>query len=135
MGKISDGYGRKPVIAAGMVMCAVSFACVPMLDAFHLLLITSALFGLGEALVTSSSAALVADLCKDRHFGTAMGTFGTIFDIGHASGPILAGLLIARWDYLHAFWAMSAILLIGVPVFLLSVDVGGPGKIARQESV
>ena len=118
-----------------MVLCAVSFACVPMLDAFHLLLITSALFGLGEALVTSSSAALVADLCKERHFGTAMGTFGTIFDIGHASGPILAGLLIARWGYLHAFWAMGAILLIGVPVFLLSVDVGRSGKIARQESV
>ena len=47
MGKVSDGYGRKPVIVVGMVLCAVSFACVPLLDAFHLLLITSALFGLG----------------------------------------------------------------------------------------
>ncbi len=32
----------------------------------------------GEALVTSSTAALVADICQERHFGTAMGTFGTI---------------------------------------------------------
>jgi DHA1 family multidrug resistance protein-like MFS transporter len=97
-----------------MVLCAVSFGCVPLLKAFPLLLISAAWFGLGEAFVTSSSAALVVDICKQRHFGTAMGTFGTIFDIGHASGPIVAGILIARWGYLQAFWLMSAILLIAV---------------------
>lgn len=123
MGKFSDGSGRKAVIATGMVLCAVSFACVPLLKTFYLLMIAAAFFGFGEAFVTSSSAALIADICKKRHFGTAMGTFGTIFDIGHASGPILAGVLIAKWDYLHAFWLMAAILLIFVPVFMLNVDV------------
>jgi len=129
MGKMSDGYGRKPVIVAGMVLCAFSFACVPLLQAFYLLLMAAAFFGLGEAFVTSSSAALVVDICKERHFGTAMGTFGTIFDIGHAAGPIVAGILIARWGYLHAFWLMGAILLIAVPVFVLSVTVEKPHKI------
>ncbi len=78
-------------------------------------------FGFGEAFVTSSSAALVADMCKEKHFGTAMGTFGTIYDIGHASGPILAGILIAQFDYLYAFWIISAILISSVPVFILGV--------------
>jgi len=73
--------------------------------------------------VTSSSAALVADLCREKHFGTAMGTFGTIFDIGHASGPILAGLLIAYLDYLYSFWILSAILIFSVPVFAINVKV------------
>jgi len=50
-----------------------------------------------------------------------MGTFGTIFDIGHASGPILAGFLIARFDYLHAFWAMAGILFFSIPVFIAKV--------------
>jgi MFS family permease len=86
-------------------------------------MIAAMLFGLGEAFVTSSSAALVADVCKEKHFGTAMGTFGTIFDIGHASGPILAGMLIARYDYLYAFWLMAAILIIAVPVFIMQVKV------------
>lgn len=26
-----------------------------------------------------------------------MGAFGTLFDVGHAAGPILAGLLIGLW--------------------------------------
>jgi DHA1 family multidrug resistance protein-like MFS transporter len=134
MGKLSDGYGRKPVIVAGMVLCALSFASFPLFKAFYLLMMAAAFFGLGEAFVTSSSAALVADICKERHFGTAMGTFGTIFDIGHASGPIVAGILIARWGYLHAFWSMAALLLLAVPVFVLSVDLTKPQKIAYENT-
>ncbi len=121
MGRTSDRYGRRPLINAGMVLCALSFGAIPLLHNFYLLLITATFFGLGEALVTSSSAALVADICEQRHFGTAMGTFGTIFDIGHAAGPIVAGLLLARMDYLQTFWIMGAILLASIPVFLLTV--------------
>ena len=124
MGKTSDKYGRKPLITIGMFMCAVSFGVVPLLNDFYLLMVAAVFFGLGEAFVTSSSAALVADLCKEKHFGTAMGTFGTIFDIGHAAGPILAGFLIARYSYLYSFWIMSAILVLSVPVFIMNVKLG-----------
>jgi MFS transporter, DHA1 family, multidrug resistance protein len=121
MGRTSDRYGRRPLINAGMVLCAVSFGAIPLLQNFYLLLITATFFGLGEALVTSSTAALVADICQQRHFGTAMGTFGTIFDVGHAAGPIVAGLLLARMDYLLTFWIMGAVLIAAIPVFLLTV--------------
>ena len=123
MGKTSDKYGRTALIVTGLLICAVSFGAIPMLTNFALLMIAAAFFGLGEAVVTSSGAALVADLCKEKHFGTAMGTFGTIFDIGHASGPILAGFLIARYDYLHAFWSMAALLVLAVPVFVMNVKI------------
>jgi len=124
MGRTSDRFGRKPLIAAGMFLCAGAFGAIPLLKDFSSLMIAAIFFGFGEAFVTSSSAALVADVCKEKHFGTAMGTFGTIFDIGHASGPILAGVLIARYDYLAAFLSMAALLIIAVPVFLLHVKVG-----------
>jgi MFS transporter, DHA1 family, multidrug resistance protein len=123
MGKISDRYGRKPLISAGVALCAVSFSAIPLIKEFLLLGLAALVFGLGEALVTSSSAALVVDICKEKHFGTAMGTFGTIFDIGHASGPILAGFLIARLEYISSFWLMGAMLLAAIPVFALSVKV------------
>ena len=123
MGKTSDRFGRKPLIVAGMFLCAGAFGAIPLLKDFYSLMIVAIFFGFGEAFVTSSSAALVADVCKEKHFGTAMGTFGTIFDIGHASGPILAGILIAHFDYLYAFALMAALLVIAVPVFVLNVKV------------
>lgn len=123
MGKTSDKYGRKALITVGLLICAVSFGMIPVFKGFYLLMLTAAFFGLGEALVTSSGAAFVADLCKEKHFGTAMGTFGTIFDIGHASGPILAGFLLARHSYLFSFWVMAAVILLAIPIFIMTVHV------------
>ncbi|MCA1987391.1 MAG: MFS transporter, partial [Desulfovibrio sp.] len=94
MGRISDQYGRKSVIALGLIACSLSFMAIPWLGGFWTLLAAALVFGLGEAFVTSSSAALVADICKKQHYGAAMGTFGTIFDIGHAAGPIISGVLV-----------------------------------------
>jgi len=121
MGKTSDRYGRKALITIGLVICAISFGLIPVFRDFYLLMITAAFFGLGEAFVQSSGAAFVADLCKEKHFGTAMGTFGTIFDIGHAGGPILAGFLLAHHSYIFSFWVMAAMLLAAVPVFIFTV--------------
>ena len=86
-------------------------AAVPWLASFWTLAGAALVFGLGEALVTSSSAALVADLCRKRHYGAAMGTFGTIFDAGHASGPILGGVLVAALDFRLAFAVLAVVLL------------------------
>ena len=124
MGKTSDKYGRKPLITIGMILCAASFGLIPVLRDFYSLMFAAIFFGLGEAFVTSSSAALVADICKEKHFGAAMGTFGTIFDVGHASGPILAGFLIAQFDYFYSFLIMSAVLVFSVPFFVVTVKVG-----------
>jgi MFS family permease len=122
MGRTSDRYGRKPLITVGLVLCAVSFGAIPHFQSFYALMTAAIIFGLGESFVTSSSAALVADICKEKHFGTAMGTFGTIFDIGHASGPILAGFLLANHSYTFSFWLMSAILLLAAPLFAVTVN-------------
>jgi MFS transporter, DHA1 family, multidrug resistance protein len=124
LGRLSDRLGRKAIIVSGLAACAVSFAAIPHLAGFAGLLGAALVFGLGEALVSSSTAAMIADLCAKRHLGAAMGTFGTIFDIGHASGPILAGFLVARLGFAVTFAVMAAILLAALPVFVRGVRTG-----------
>ena len=121
MGKVSDRWGRRPLIVVGMFLCAVPMAIIPQLTGFIPLMIAGSFFGLGEAFVTSSSAALVADYCQARHYGAAMGTFGTIFDVGHAAGPIVTGLLVASLGYGPAFIIVAALLVASVPLFLVMV--------------
>ncbi len=121
MGKTSDKYGRKMLITLGLFLCAGAFALFPVFKNFYALMAVAAFFGLGEALVQSSGAAFVADLCKEKHFGTAMGTFGTIFDIGHATGPILVGILLASHSYIFSFWAISAMLFLATFLFIFNV--------------
>lgn len=117
MGRISDQVGRQPLIMLGLLICAGTFVCIPHVTMFPFLLMLSAGFGFGEAVVSSSSSALVADSSEFKRLGAGMGMQGTIMDIGHASGPLLAGLLIARMSYGGAFMVIAGIQLAAAVVF------------------
>lgn len=123
MGRIADRHGRKPIIFLGMLLCAGAFITIPLVTAFTWLAALAVMFGFGEAFVTSSAAAMVADMCEERHYGAAMGTFGTVYDIGHAAGPIAAGLLLAAFSgsYFHAFLPLGILLILGSALFVLTV--------------
>jgi len=130
MGRFSDRHGRQSVLFWGMFVCAVPFVLIPWFQDLPMLLALAAVFGLGEAVVTSSAAALVADFCREDHLGCAMGTFGTIFDVGHASGPILAGALIGLMgtgtDYRIPFAIVGSLLVVAAIVFRMGIVVQRP---------
>jgi len=121
MGRISDRVGRQPLIVLGLVICAGTFVCIPHVSMFPVLLLLSSGFGFGEAVVSSSSSALVADSSEFKTLGAGMGMQGTIMDIGHAGGPLLAGLLIARMSYGSAFMVIAGVQLAAAVVFWLAM--------------
>jgi MFS transporter, DHA1 family, multidrug resistance protein len=117
MGRVSDRVGRQPLIVLGLLICASTFVCIPQFSMFLVLLMLSAGFGFGEAVVSSSSSALVADSSEFKTLGAGMGMQGTIMDIGHASGPLLAGVLIAHMSYAAAFGVIAGIQALAAGVF------------------
>jgi MFS transporter, DHA1 family, multidrug resistance protein len=121
MGRVSDRVGRQPLIILGLCICAGTFICIPNVTLFPVLLLLSAGFGFGEAVVSSSSSALVADSSEFKRLGAGMGMQGTIMDIGHASGPLLAGILIANLSYPTAFAIIAGIQLIAAGVFWVTI--------------
>jgi len=129
-GRLSDQLGRKPLILAGLFLCAVTLPAIPTLTSLWLLFPVSALFGLGVAIVTPSTTALVADLVKAGRMGSAMGVFGTIWDTGEALGPILAGLLIASLGYPPAFAAIASLMAVAALTF--AVFVRDPQTASRR---
>ncbi|MGH7255028.1 MAG: MFS transporter, partial [Nitrospirales bacterium] len=52
MGRVSDRIGRPPLILFGLVLCAGTFVLIPHVTAWPVLLILSAGFGFGEAVVS-----------------------------------------------------------------------------------
>jgi MFS transporter, DHA1 family, multidrug resistance protein len=71
--------------------------------------------------VSSSSSALVADSSEFKRLGAGMGMQGTIGDIGHASGPLLAGFLIAHLHYANAFVIIAGLQLVAAAVFWITM--------------
>lgn len=121
MGRVSDRVGRQPLIITGLLICAITFVCMPHVSIFAVLLLLSAGFGFGEAVVSSSSSAFVADSSEFKTLGAGMGMQGTIGDIGHASGPLLAGILIANMSYAGAFTVIASLQIAAAGVFWLTM--------------
>ena len=111
MGKVSDRVGRRRVILPGLAIGAASVALLPHFPSFVGLSVLSLIFGLGFATVTSSTAALVADLTRDGRYGSSMGVLRTVMDVGQSIGPVLTGFMVGVAGYASAFTLLAAILV------------------------
>jgi MFS transporter, DHA1 family, multidrug resistance protein len=132
-GNMSDRLGRKPVIVLGLFASAAALPLIFRMTSFAGLVAVAPLLGLGVAAVTPATNAMIADLVAARRLGTGMGVFGTIWDIGEAAGPILAGILIGQIGYEPAFDVIAAIIAAVAVAFaarirIATAPVGGPER-------
>jgi MFS transporter, DHA1 family, multidrug resistance protein len=127
MGRLSDRYGRIPLITAGLVLGGISTGLIILSSSYLFLLIFIALFGLGLSTVTASTGALVADFSEAFSRGGAMGILSSIMDIGQSAGPIITGVVIAVHSYETAFASIG----IGMIAIALIYSTGMRGQAAR----
>jgi DHA1 family multidrug resistance protein-like MFS transporter len=102
-GTVSDRIGRIPVIVIGLLLCAAALPLIFRCESLMAFILAAPLLGLGVGAVTPVTNALAADLASARGLGAAMGVFGTLFDIGEAAGPMIAGFLIGGLGYAATF--------------------------------
>ncbi len=108
MGRLSDRYGRIPLISAGLVLGGVTTALMVMFHPYEVLIVLMAVFGLGLATVTASTSALVADMSRAEGRGGALGVLSSIMDVGQSTGPMVAGVLIAAHSYEFNYMVIGA---------------------------
>jgi MFS family permease len=120
MGKFSDKHGREPQIFAGAIIGAVCIGGFPMFKSFIPLLTLSILFGLSLSIVTSATSALIADLSMQENRGSAMGILGSIMDIGHTTGPLIAGIVAAYFGFTQSFLTASFVVIVFAFLFRIS---------------
>jgi DHA1 family multidrug resistance protein-like MFS transporter len=128
MGRLSDRYGRVRMITAGLILGGVAAGTIVLSSDYFVILALMALFGLGLATVTASTAALVADLSPSQGRGGALGILSSIMDVGQASGPIVTGILVGAYSYLVAFGSIGVLLIVTSLAFGVLVHPGTLGK-------
>jgi len=116
MGRLSDRWGRRWPIVAGLLVGAGAVAAMPWIHAWWSMAALTALFGFGVAAVTASTSALVSDLSRAATYGASLGVLSSVMDVGHSAGPMVTGILVAAWGYGPAF-ALVAVLLSVCAVF------------------
>ena len=112
MGRLSDRYGRIPLITVGLAAGGITTGFIIFSPNYILLIGLMAVFGLGLATVTASTSALVADFSRSYSRGGAMGILSSIMDVGQSAGPIVTGLLIGAYSYKMAFGLVGIFMVI-----------------------
>ncbi len=120
MGRRSDRVkSRTPLIVLGSLLCIGTLIAIPYATSFIVLFALAAVFGLGTGIVTPSTMAAIGDLVTKGNYGSAMGVFGSLWDTGHATGPLVFGFLLAALGYRTSWLIMALIMGAAVTVFLL----------------
>lgn len=112
LGRFSDRHGRALQIAGGAASSACCMVLLAYATSFTGLLISSVLLGLSVSIVTSASAAYIADQSSRESHGSAMGMLGSIMDIGHTLGPVAGGVLAFSYNIQASFLGGGAVLIL-----------------------
>lgn len=110
-GAISDAVGRKPLIAAGMVVQACALAALVPFTGLLPWLAAMAALGLGTALVYPTLLAVISDVVHPNERASATGVYRFWRDAGYLCGALLAGTLADRLDVAWAIEVVAALTL------------------------
>lgn len=124
-GYLSDRIGRKPVIAAGMIVEGAAMFIYTTVSQFEHFILTALLAGFGEGMVFICLIVLLSEVVSNRVRGGAIGLYRTFMDIGGSVGPILFMSIYGGYGSAYAFY-LVVVLLIANALLAVTVRVKVP---------
>ncbi len=111
-GSLGDHLGRKKIFGAGIALFAIASLTCALSPTIETLIAARCLQGIGGALATPGSLALIASCFSGAARGRAIGTWSATSALTAAIGPLLGGWLVqvASWRF---------VFLINLPLALL----------------
>ncbi|RVC61098.1 MFS transporter, partial [Mesorhizobium sp. M00.F.Ca.ET.038.03.1.1] len=108
-GPLSDRWGRKGLIVAGMWVQAAGLLLTAMTRDFGWWLLASLLLGLGTAMVYPSLIAAVSDASHPSWRARSLSVYRFWRDLGYAIGALSAGLIADFFGFAAAIAAIAAL--------------------------
>lgn len=116
-GKLSDMYGRKPLLLAGVSIFTIGSLLSGLAPTVEWLIAWRALQGIGGGIITANAFTIVGDLFPPKQRGKWQGLIGAVFGVSSVVGPLLGG------------WLTDGVSLFGMVsdwrwTFLINVPIG-----------
>lgn len=120
MGSLADRLGRKRVFLAGLAAFTAGSAWAAFSGSVGVLIGARASMGIGAAMMMPSTLSIITDCFRDAgERQRAIGFWAATSGAGVALGPIVSGLLLAR------FW-WGSVFLINVPIAIAGLALALP---------
>ncbi len=101
-GKVGDIYGRSKIFIAGLVIFTMASFLCGIAPTDVLLIAFRAMQGLGGAMVSATSGAIIADTFERNRIGRAFGFTAMAYNVGAILGIVLGGIIttFVGWQYI-----------------------------------
>ncbi|KAB1652158.1 DHA2 family efflux MFS transporter permease subunit [Pseudoclavibacter chungangensis] len=117
-GRLGDRFGPKPIYLIGLAVFTLSSLWCGLSGSLGELIAARAVQGLGAALMTPQTMAVITRTFPPRTRGTAMGLWGATSGVATLVGPLAGGLLV---DALGWEWIFFVNVPVGIIGFVLAM--------------
>src|SRR5438874_3138065 len=120
-GKLSDLFGRKPIMLFGMLVFLVGSALSGAAQTMYQLIAFRAFQGLGAAALQPIAIAIIGDLFPPRERGKWQGVSGSTYALAAILGPLAGGWITdnASWRWVFYINVPIGIIALLVLIFLM----------------
>jgi EmrB/QacA subfamily drug resistance transporter len=115
-GKLSDLYGRKPLLTFGIVLFLIGSALSGLSQEMWQLILFRGIQGVGAGSIFPIALAVIGDLFTPAERGKYQGLFGAVFGIAFLVGPFVGGYLT---DHISWHWIFYVNLPIGIVALVI----------------
>jgi EmrB/QacA subfamily drug resistance transporter len=120
-GKLSDMYGRKPLLLVGVGLFLVGSALAGLSQNIEQLILFRGIQGLGAGALFPIALATIGDLYSAKERGRYQGLFGAVFGLSSLVGPALGGWLTDTFSWHLIFYVNLPIGLLSIAIILLEL--------------
>ncbi|WP_432140445.1 MFS transporter [Streptomyces sp. bgisy084] len=113
-GNSADRYGRKKMLAVGLVLFGVASLGAALAQSPGQLIAARAGMGVGGALLVTTTLAVVMQIFDDDERPKAIGIWSSVNSLGFAAGPLIGGALLD-----HFWW--GSLFLVNLPVAVMAL--------------
>lgn len=133
VGARADRWGRRPLLLAGFLILPVRAALYPLSDAPAWLLGVQLLDGVGAGIFGALIPIMVSDLSEGTgRFNVTLGAVTTVFGVGGALSPALAGFIVQLEGYDAAFLVLAVIATAALLLALQVPETRSPRAVERS---
>jgi multidrug resistance protein len=113
-GKLSDLYGRKPLLIIGITTFLIGSALSGLSQTMWQLILFRGIQGIGAGSLFPIALATIGDLFSPAERGRYQGLFGAVFGIAFIVGPLVGGFLTEQISWHWIFY-------VNLPIGLVSL--------------